>query len=71
MSEKHTSEYILAYFDILGYKDLLKRRLVPEVELIRCIEHIVQMVLFMQKPLFGGQGAKVYCFSDNLLYVLK
>lgn len=71
MANKKTSNHILAYFDILGYKDILKRSLFTEEELIGYIEEITQMVLLMKQPLFGKRRAKVYCFSDNFVICIK
>ena len=72
MVEKCSSKHIIAYFDILGYKDILGRGLIAESELIMYIDEIVQTVFRLtKKPLIGRQKLKVFCFSDNFAFCLK
>jgi len=71
MAAKRTSKHIIAYFDILGYKDILKRNLIPESELIQHIDQITNTVLNAKNPMFGGQRGKVHCFSDNFAISVK
>lgn len=69
-NRKKSQEYLIAYFDILGYKTLVANQKAQEHELIIAIEEMIRNVMFA-KHLYGPKKAMVFCFSDNFLICIK
>jgi hypothetical protein len=72
MSKRTTSEYFIAYFDILGYSKLVKNLLESEEpKLIKDIHDIVKSIYELKKSLSYIYPIKIYTFSDNFLITMK
>lgn len=67
-----TEEYLIAYFDILGYKNIITKEIIKENELIDIIQELIKK---MNKVIsirnVSKFKPKVYCFSDNFLICIK
>lgn len=74
---KKTSNHLIVYFDILGYKNIVQSkrmiqgREVNEGEIINAIDNIVKPVFSTASNALGARNAKVYCFSDNFVIAVK
>lgn len=62
---KSTKKYIIGYFDILGYKNIIKEKTYKESALILIFDFIYSMIKKTEKAFFGKM--KIYSFSDNFL----
>jgi len=72
MAKKKLSEYIIAYFDILGYKNnVINLSELEENELIMKIERSVKKIYKETKIPEEAFSVKVYSFSDNFLIAVK
>ena len=70
MSKNKTTPHILAYFDILGYKQIINRSDHDDNEFIEGIKSIIEDV-FSAKQLTKNAKPKVYTFSDNFIICLE
>lgn len=67
-----TEPYLIAYFDILGYKDIVMNEDFEEAVLIEIIDEVVNSVKRTENLKFPENNtAKVYCFSDNFLICIS
>ncbi|MCH5261590.1 MAG: hypothetical protein J1F42_01630 [Lachnospiraceae bacterium] len=70
--KKHkTEKALIAYFDILGYQEIVKTNYVPESILIERIELITKQVHESRKFSNRVSKWKVYSFSDNFAIVIN
>jgi len=70
---KRTSEdYIICYFDILGYKNIITRNCIEEKDFIEIIRNITKMMSSIKNNnFFLNITPKIYCFSDNFIICIK
>jgi len=69
---KETSDYLIAYFDILGYsKTVSNISEYEESELITHIIGIAKKIYELKKKYEEGFPFKIYSFSDNFLIAVK
>lgn len=59
-----TKEYIIAYFDILGYKDIVLNNRMPEEKIIAIVYRTIENII-KSKDFQKGLEVKTYFFSDN------
>jgi len=68
---KKASEHLVAYFDILGYQNIIQEMKIEESELINVIEQTTKLVSYIAKDAFTSRSVKTYCFSDNFAIAIK
>jgi len=72
LSKNKTSNHLIAYFDILGYENIVNNlQESEEQELITEINKIIIKLYKIKKILKTGFNIKTYCFSDNFLISIK
>ena len=72
MKKIGTSEYLLSYFDILGYKNIINNLSESEEsKLISDINNIIKKANRYNKKYGREWYLKTYSFSDNFLLVMK
>ena len=70
--KKRTKDYIIAYFDILGYKNIINNNLLNENEFIKIISEAVKQVIALKSDgIWGNKHPQVYCFSDNFVICIN
>lgn len=68
--DKTTKKYIIGYFDVLGYKNLIKGEIYTEEALIEIFNLICKRIKNVEKHHCKNK-MKVYCFSDNFLVCME
>lgn len=68
-----TSDSLIAYFDILGYKEIVQKSFISEKELIERIEQIAKDVYHTETLYTNGKKEiwNAYSFSDNFAIIAK